>query len=97
MDSNPLRRLHVVIDGRVQGVGFRNYVMTKADLLELTGWVRNVGDNQVEVLAEGETGRLTIFLDYLRRGPRSAFVTNLSQSWEPATGEFSYFDVHYSI
>ena len=72
MDANASHRLHVLIDGRVQGVGFRNYAQAKADLLGLTGWVRNVGDRRVEVLAEGDLAGLSTFLEYLRRGPRSA-------------------------
>ena len=78
-------------------MGFRNFALSKADLLGLTGWVRNVGYNQVEVLAEGELNQLTTFLEYLRNGPRSSFVMNVTQSWDTATGEFTFFDIQYSV
>jgi acylphosphatase len=97
MEKTTLCRLHVSVEGRVQGVGFRNFVLSKADLLGLTGWVRNAGDNQVEVLAEGEIDQLTTFLEYLRKGPRSSFVMDITQSWDPATGEFQSFDIDYSV
>jgi acylphosphatase len=96
MEKITLSRLHVLIEGRVQGVGFRNFALSKADLLGLTGWVRNVGYDRLEVLAEGEIEPLTTFLEYLRKGPRSAFVTQINQSWDTATGEFQFFDITYS-
>ncbi len=86
-------RLHVVIDGRVQGVGFRYYVLEIALGLDLTGWVRNTFDGQVEVIAEGERKPLEKLLESLRRGPHAAFVTDVSQEWLPASGEFIRFDV----
>jgi acylphosphatase len=97
MDTTSLSRLHVYINGRVQGVGFRNYAITKANLLGLTGWVRNAGEERVEVMAEGEMAMLITYLEYLRRGPRTALITHVEQSWERATGEFAYFDIRYSV
>lgn len=97
MEGSRLCRLHVYIDGRVQGVGFRNYAAAKANLLGITGWVRNYGENRVEVMAEGEMEMLTTYLEYLRRGPRAAFVTRVDQSWDVPTGEFTDFDVTYSV
>jgi acylphosphatase len=86
-------RLHAVIDGRVQGVGFRYFVLETALPLNLTGWVRNTADGQVEVVAEGERRSLERLLDALRRGPRAAFVIGVDQEWQPASGEFFRFDV----
>ena len=86
-------RLHVVVEGHVQGVGFRYFVTEKADLLDVTGWVRNTSTGDVEVLAEGPRGILEDLLSYLQRGPRGAYVTNLKSNWEPPTGEFSRFEV----
>jgi acylphosphatase len=86
-------RLHVVVEGHVQGVGFRYYVTEKADLLDVNGWVRNTTSGDVEVVAEGQRKVLEDLLAYLQRGPRGAYITNLKSDWEPATGEFSRFEV----
>ncbi len=86
-------RLHVTIDGRVQGVGYRYYVLENALPRQLTGWVQNSWDGKVEVVAEGRRKELERLLELLRRGPRAAFVTNVDPEWLPATGEFSRFDV----
>jgi len=86
-------RMRAVIEGRVQGVGFRAFVIQKAQDLEVHGWVRNRWDGSVEVLAEGERATLERLLGDLRQGPRSAFVTDVNVEWEPATGEFYAFSV----
>ncbi len=86
-------RLHAFVDGTVQGVGFRMFVMEHAQTLGLAGWVRNTYDGQVEVLAEGEREKLERLLDKLRTGPRMAFVTEVKKDWQPATGEFGRFEV----
>ena len=86
-------QLHAVIDGRVQGVGFRMFVLEKARSLQLTGWVRNTFSGQVEVLAEGPRSSLATLLDDLYQGPRSAWVESIQQDWEPASGKFSTFEI----
>lgn len=86
-------RLHAVIDGTVQGVGFRMFVLDHAQALGLTGWVRNTYDGLVEVTAEGPQAELEKLLDKLRTGPRAAFVTEVKKEWQPANGEFSGFVV----
>lgn len=91
-DDSPAR-LHAIIDGHVQGVGFRAFVIERAESMGLTGYVRNTYDGQVEVLAEGPRNVLEMLLVYLRRGPRSAFVTEVRQEWQPPEGNFSRFQV----
>lgn len=86
-------RLHAFVEGRVQGVGFRFFVVDLAYALGLRGWVRNTYDGQVEVLAEGEREALERLLAELHRGPRSAYVTDVKATWEPASGEFIDFRV----
>ena len=90
-------RLHVTIDGRVQGVGFRAFVLRKASELGVKGWVRNRRDGRVEVVAEAERTTLDKFLVALRRGPSAAMVTQVNPRWQNATGEFRRFDVKYTI
>ncbi len=86
-------RLHVFIEGRVQGVGFREFVLRNALSLDLTGWVRNVYNGNVEVLAEGNRHTLETFLVMLKQGPSAAFVTALQQDWSASISEFSTFVV----
>lgn len=89
-------RLHAIIKGTVQGVGFRAFVMEQATSLGLTGWVRNTYDGSVEVTAEGPRTSLEKLLDRLRMGPRMAYVSEVKQDWQPANGEFRYFNIRSS-
>ncbi len=86
-------RLHALVEGIVQGVGFRFFVQQRAAALGVRGWVRNLWDGRVEVLAEGPRPTLETLLGDLRRGPRAAQVRGLTFEWQPATGEFSGFHV----
>ena len=91
-----LQRLHARIEGRVQGVGFRYFVLKEAQTLGLTGWVANRIDGQVEVVAEGEHEALEKLLAVLHEGPRGALVMDVHYEWGDASGEFDHFGVdHY--
>lgn len=90
------QRLHATVHGHVQGVGFRQSTVSKAQSLGVKGWVRNVWDGTVEAVAEGSRADLNKFLDWLRRGPRAARVERVESDWEKATGEFDSFRVVYS-
>jgi acylphosphatase len=95
--SGETARIQVFVDGSVQGVGFRMFVLDYARALGLTGWVRNTYDGRVEVVAEGAYNRLEKLLEKLRAGPRGAFVTSLQNEWQPATGEFPDFNVRRTV
>lgn len=97
MAEDEKSRLHVTIDGHVQGVGFRAFVLRKASEFGVTGWVRNRRDGSVELLAEGKRTTLDKFLVALRRGPSAALVTRVDPRWQNATGEFQAFDVKYTL
>lgn len=84
-------RLHATVHGRVQGVGFRYFVIETAARLEISGWVRNRFDGTVEVLAEGRRPQLENLVQQLQRGPRPSNVTKVDLSWEDAAGEFTGF------
>jgi len=86
-------RIHVVIRGRVQGVGFRYFVQKSAKRLSLTGWVRNRLDQSVEVVAEGSQYNLEEFLKELRQGPVSSEVTDINTDWVNYSGEFNKFRI----
>lgn len=89
-------RFHAFISGRVQGVAFRYFAQDMASSLEVTGWVRNLHDGRVEVVAEGERDRLEQFLALLRRGPRLARVEEVAVSWEDFRDEFPDFSIKFS-
>jgi len=89
-------RLHATVEGRVQGVGYRYFVQETADLLGLSGWVRNRWNGDVEVVAEGDRQTLEKLLTALQRGPRAAYVARVTTEWLPATGEFGSFRVRYT-
>jgi len=85
------------VEGRVQGVGFRAFVIDNAVRLQLTGWVRNTWNGEVEVLAEGLQQNLQTFHNLLREGPPAAMVTLVRQEWQTYTGEFGQFQVRFSV
>jgi acylphosphatase len=94
--DGPLR-IHLRLTGHVQGVGFRAFVQQTGVGFGLTGWVRNVGDDTVEAVAEGPRERLERFAEALKTGPRAARVGEARIEWELATGEFQNFGVKYSL
>lgn len=87
------QRLEARVEGRVQGVGFCYFVLQAAQEMGLTGWVRNTTDGAVEVIAEGTRKDLETLTFFLRKGPRSSFVSELKTDWKQANGEFDRFDV----
>ena len=93
MSESDQARLHAIVEGHVQGVGFRAFVLDHALELDLTGWVRNRWDGTVEVMAEGPKMELEKLLAALRRGPRSYTTSGVSPEWLNATGEFMRFQV----
>lgn len=86
-------RLHALITGMVQGVGFRYFVLQQAQELGLAGWVRNRWDGRVEVTAEGPHDTLNQLLLRLRRGPISARVDDVQYEFSDSQGEFKQFGV----
>lgn len=82
-----------LIAGRVQGVGFRYFVLTCAEREAVEGWVRNTADGGVEVEAEGNAGAISRFEDQLRAGPRSSRVDSVDVSELPITGTRGRFRV----
>ncbi len=92
-----LVRLHMRVTGRVQNVGFRAHVEYSAAGLGLVGWVRNVGYDTVEVVAEGERSKLERLVEAIRTGPRGSQVNDSTVEWLASTGEFSGFVVRRSV
>ena len=86
-------RVDALVMGRVQGVGFRYYVLREATDLGLDGWVANTMDGSVRCVAEGPRDKLDVLLDRLRTGPPAAIVERVNEMWMPATGTLGAFGV----
>ena len=86
-------RLHLVISGRVQGVGFRFSAYDEAKDLALAGWVRNLPNGDVEIVAEGSRENLQMLEAWAHLGPPSAHVTQVREDWSDSTGEFTEFRI----
>lgn len=87
---------HYYISGQVQGVYYRHFTKQYADSLSLTGWVRNLPDNRVEVLACGDKWSLKKFEHWLNEGPRMAIVTQV-ESQETPYQVYSLFQITDSV
>jgi len=98
MSKNETVRAHVWAKGRVQGVGFRAHVEYSARQIGgVTGWVRNVGYDTVEAIAEGERKNVEKLIHAIQDGPRGSRVDESKVEWENPTGEFDRFGVRRSM
>ncbi len=86
-------RTHLIIEGRVQGVWFRESARREAVSLRVTGWVRNRPDRTVEALIEGPEHAVNRLVSWCRKGPPSAKVTSIRQEQETWQGEYDSFDI----
>ncbi len=90
-----MKTLRVIVEGRVQGVCFRDYTHRQARQLNLTGWVRNRRDGSVEALLRGTENNVTTMLEWLRQGPPMSRVVALSTSEVTTDEEYTTFEVRY--
>ena len=81
--AGPPARLEAVVHGRVQGVGFRYFVLREARRLGLDGWVANESDGSVRVVADGERAPLAALLEALHEGPPASIVERVIVNWPP--------------
>lgn len=96
-DPGEIIRAHVWVKGRVQGVGFRAHVEYVARKIGgLTGWVRNVGYDIVEAIAEGSREQIERLIEAMKQGPRMSRVDETRVEYERVTGEFKEFGVKRS-
>jgi acylphosphatase len=89
----PDQQLHAIIEGHVQGVGFRYFVLEVAHQLQLTGWVRNLVNGNVELMAEGNRADLDKLYSALQSGSPGSLVTNMVSDWLPAQNTFTLFSI----
>ena len=90
-------RAHITVEGKVQGVGFRANTNRMANQLGLKGWVRNLRDGGVEIVAEGDPEIIERLIQWCHRGPTSAFVSKVSVEKTDAKGEFRGFSIKSTL
>ena len=86
-------RAHVLISGRVQGVGFRNYLRSKARKLNVYGWVTNAQNGWVEAEFEGQKDKIDQMIKYSKHGPFLAKVSSVKIEWKKEDGKYTSFEV----
>lgn len=89
-------RAELNIQGRVQGVFFRQSTKETAVRLGLTGWARNCPDGSVEVVFEGERQAVDVAIAWCRQGPTAAKVREVKVEWQDFVGEFDGFGIRFS-
>lgn len=87
-----MMRLHCFVSGTVQGVFFRDYTVEAAHESNLTGWVKNLKDGRVEIVAEGSPVNLVKFITLVKKGPEGSKVDEIEVEEDKETGEFKSFE-----
>ena len=89
------RRVHAFYSGRVQGVGFRVTAEETAEQHGVAGWVRNLKDGRVEIVAEADEAALERFLDAIQCGAMKRFIERIELTWGSASDAFTQFEIRY--
>ncbi len=89
------KRIHVFYSGRVQGVGFRMTAEETAQEFGVVGWVKNLRDGRVEIVAEANEEVLEQFLKALRDGSMKNFIQQVEIVWSNASETFDEFEIRY--
>ena len=95
IEVNRKMQLYVLITGKVQGVGFRNFTQLNARQLGIKGYAKNLPNGKVEVVAEGDKAQLDALVALLEKGPRFARVESLEIDERPFTEEYKAFNIRY--
>ncbi|MCL4550093.1 MAG: acylphosphatase [Bacteroidetes bacterium] len=88
-------RAEIIVNGMVQGVGFRYFVLRNAERLRLNGYTKNLRSGEVYTVVEGEKAIVEEMYNIIRVGPAYADVRNASVKWEEAKNEFTRFEIRY--
>ena len=93
-----VKRLRIILNGKVQGVFFRDFAKQNANKLGIVGYARNLKNGNLEIVAQGEEDKLQEFVKLCRRGPIFAKVSGFDVDEEPVddVNEYDYFDIRYS-
>jgi acylphosphatase len=86
----------IIVEGRVQGVGYRNYAQRRGLSLGLAGYVMNLKDGRVRARAEGPRPVIEEFIRELGKGPPLSRVENVKVRWLPPSGRFGAFGIRYA-
>ena len=86
-------RVHLIVEGRVQGVWFRESTRITATELDVKGWVRNRSDGSVEIIAEGQEENIMKFIEWCHDGPPHAVVIKVTQTPREYRNEFNSFTI----
>ena len=86
-------RVHLVVEGRVQGVWYRDSTRLKATELEIKGWVKNRSDGTVEIVAEGHESDIRKFVEWCHEGPPYAVVGKITETSQEFRNEFDSFNI----
>ena len=95
IEVNQKMQLYVLISGKVQGVGFRNFTQLNAKQLGVNGYAKNLPNGKVEVVAEGDKAQLDALVTFLKKGPRYARVDSIDIDARAFTGEYETFGIRY--
>ena len=95
LEVNRKMQLYVLISGKVQGVGFRNFTQRNARQLEIKGYAKNLANGKVEVVAEGEKLKLNTLIEKLQEGPRTSRVDDIKIEERKFSGEYESFGVRF--
>jgi len=87
------KRIHAFVSGSVQGVFFRSFIRSQANLKNLTGWVKNLPDGRVEIVAEGDSDRIDDFVELVKAGPTASTVENVEVETEKSSSKFHEFSI----
>lgn len=90
-----MKKIEIIVSGRVQGVGFRYFVTNKARENNISGWVRNTRDGSVEICAEGEITNLDTFIDWIKQGPPLSRVDNVTIHRFDKPEGFTNFEIRF--
>ncbi|MDK9707346.1 MAG: acylphosphatase [Desulforhopalus sp.] len=90
-----MQTTHVIVEGLVQGVCFRDYTCRQAFILQLTGWVRNLPDGSVEAMLRGPSNKVAAMLQWLRQGSPYARVDRLQVTEVDGDEVFTTFEIRY--
>ena len=91
--SEEILTVNLTISGKVQGVGFRYFVLRQAQELGITGWVSNKSNGDVEALAQGEKADLEQFIAKVKEGPSFSRVEDVSLNWVKEAEQYFGFEI----
>ncbi len=95
MEEKKLKRVEIIVEGLVQGVGFRYYVLRNANALGIKGYTKNLYSGEVFSVAEGDKEQLEEFVRLVKQGPSHSMVRDFSLKWGDALNEFSHFEIRH--